>query len=293
MKPNHHYFESLCALAINEELSKAELVELHRHSLACVSCRNRIHEMTRLDACLRLSPAFTRRNGRVPKGMRERFVARAIKEGVPLNAPATIGLNNLSLASALFIILLVTAAAIRTGPFTGPTPDASHSGGAELANPVQVARLTPPSSTVVALSKGRDRSREPRSKMHWTPDPSSGAQARESGALPGHLETFQNRYIPAAFPSPHYLLAMAPDAARPWPSVASKFRLAVPQTLIRDNTLLLLADSEPMFKPSRFTFATPGAQVFRPALEIGPHGTHAIFELGETPLTFHFVNVTQ
>ena len=110
MTSNHKYFESLCAFAISDELIGPELVELHQHSLVCISCRNRIHEMTRIDACLSLSHAFTRRNRRLPKGTRERFIARAIKEGVPLKSASTAGLGNLGLASALFIILLVTAA---------------------------------------------------------------------------------------------------------------------------------------------------------------------------------------
>ncbi len=95
MTSNHKHFESLCAFAISDELTGPELVELHQHSLECVSCRNRIHEMTKIDAYLFLSRAFTRRNGRLPKGMRERFIARAIKEGVPLNSPSTAGLGNL------------------------------------------------------------------------------------------------------------------------------------------------------------------------------------------------------
>ncbi len=305
MTSNHNYFESLCALAISDELTGPELVELHRHSLECVSCRNRILEMTKIDACLRLSPTFTRRNGRLPKGMRERFIARAIKEGVPLSSPSTAGLGNLGLASALLVILLVTAAAIRTGPFSRPVVDASHFDAAQLANPVHVASLTPPGSTMKLRPGRKDRSRDARSRsvlVQWRPDPSSVSQARKSGALPGHLEAFQNRYFPAAFSSPHYTLATMPsDLGRlsSWPYMPSRFRLAVPQPLIRESALLLLADSEhgtakPMILPSQFTFATPGAQGFHPALDIDPYRTHPIFELGDTPLKFHFVeNVTQ
>jgi hypothetical protein len=182
MTSNHKYFESLCALAISDELTGPELVELHAHSLECVSCRDRIHEMTKIDACLLLSPAFTRQNARLPKGMRERFIARAIKEGVPLNSPSTAGLGNLGLASALFIILLVTAAAIRTGPFSRPVVDASHFDAAQLANPVRVASLTPPGSTMNLRPGRKDRSRDARSRsvvFQWRPDPSSGFQARK------------------------------------------------------------------------------------------------------------------
>jgi hypothetical protein len=305
MTSNHNYFESLCAFAVSDELTGPELAELHQHSLQCVSCRNRIHEMTKIDACLFLSRAFTRRNGRLPKGMRERFIARAIKEGVPLNPPSTAGLGNLGLASALFIILLVTAAAIRTGPFSRPVVDASHFDAAQLANPVYVASLTPPGSTISLLPGRRDRSRASRSRsvlVQCRPDPSSVSQARKSGALPGHLEAFQNRYFPAAFSSPHYTLATMPsDVGRlsSWPDMPPRFRLAVPQPLIRENALLLLADSEhgtakPMIIPSQFTFATPGAQGFHLALDIDPYRAHPIFEFGDTPLKFHFVeNVTQ
>jgi hypothetical protein len=305
MTSNHKYFESLCALAISDELTGPELVELHAHSLECVSCRDRIHEMTKIDACLLLSPAFTRQNARLPKGMRERFIARAIKEGVPLNSPSTAGLGNLGLASALFIILLVTAAAIRTGPFSRPVVDASHFDAAQLANPVRVASLTPPGSTMNLRPGRKDRSRDARSRsvvFQWRPDPSSGFQARKSGALLGHLEPFQNRYFPATFSSPHYTLATMPsDLGRlsAWPDMPPRFRLAVPQPLIRENALLLLADSEhgtakPMIIPSQFTFATPGAQGFHLALDIDPYRAHPIFEVGDTLLKFHFVeDVTQ
>ena len=33
MTSNHKYFESLCALAISDELTGPELAELHQHSL--------------------------------------------------------------------------------------------------------------------------------------------------------------------------------------------------------------------------------------------------------------------
>ena len=133
MTPNHKYFEFLCAQVASDELTGPELAELREHSLECVPCRNRIREMTKTNAYLFLSHAFNHRNGRLPKGMRERFIARAIKEGVPLTSPLAVGLGNLGVASALFIILLVTAAAIRTGPFSRPVVDAGHFDAAQYA----------------------------------------------------------------------------------------------------------------------------------------------------------------
>ena len=305
MTSNHEYYESLCAIAISEELTGAELFELHQHSLECVTCRNRIHEMTKIDAFLSLSRALTCRDERLPKGMRERFMARAIKEGVPLNPPSTAGLGNLGLASALFVVLLITAAAIRTGPFSKPVLDAGHSDVVQPANPVHVASLTPPGSIMTAPPGRKERGRARRSRsvlVAWRPNPSPVSPAPKSGGLPSHLEAFQNRYFPAVFSSPRYALATMPsDVSRlsSWSDTPSRFRLAVPQPLIRESALRLLADSEhdaskPMIIPSRFSFATPGAQGFRPALYIDPSRAHPIFDFGDSPLKFHFVeDVTQ
>ena len=289
MTANHNHFELLCALAASDQLTEPELVELNQHSRECVSCRNRIQEMTRINACLVMSHAFNHRNRRLPKGMRERFIARAIKEGVPLNSPSTVGLGNLGLASALFIVLLLTAAAIRTGPFSRPAVDTNHFDAARLANPVQVT--IPPSSTISLRPRRRDRRSV---RVQWRPGP--------SGASTGHLEAFQNPYFPAPLSSPHFMLAALPaDAGRlsSWPYMPSRFRLAVPSALNRESALRLLADSgqgvaNPMIHPSQFTFATAGLSGFHPALDMDPYRTRPNFEFRGTPLKFHFVgNVTQ
>jgi hypothetical protein len=296
MTSNHNYFEFLCALAACDELTGPELVELREHSLDCVPCRNRIQEMTKISACLLLSHAFNHRNGRLPQGMRKRFIARAIEEGVPLTSPSAVGLGNLGVASALFIILLVTAAAIRTGPFSSPVVDVGHFDVAQYTESVRATNRTPSDSTMNLLPRRRDRSRA-RSRsiqVQWRLDPSRALQV--------HSITFQNRYFPAALSSPHYLLAAMPsDVGRlsSWPYMPSRFRLEVPPTLVRDSALRLLADSEhgtanPMIIPSEFTFATPAAPGFHPAIDMDPYRTHPNFEFRDAPLKFHFVeNVTQ
>jgi hypothetical protein len=272
MTSNQNYFEFLCALAASDELTGSELLELREHSLECAPCRNRIREMTRTNACLLLSHAFNQRNGRLPEGMRERFIARAIKEGVPVTSPSAVGLGNLGVASALFIILLVTAAAIRTGPFSRPVVDAGHFDAAQYTKSVHAANPTPPDSTMNLLARRRDRSRA-RSRsvqVQWRLDPPR--------ALPGHLEAFQNHYVPAALSSPHYLLAaLPPEVGRlsSWPYMPSRFRLAIPPA------------ANPMIIPSEFTFAAPAAPGFHPALD--PN-----FEFRDASLKFHLVeNVTQ
>ncbi len=289
MTSNHNYLECLCALAPSDELTAPELAELREHSLECASCRNRILEMTQINACLL---GFNHRNGRMPEGMRERFIARAIKEGVPLTPPSAVGLGNLGVASALFIILLVTAAAIRTGPFSRPVLDAGRFDAAQYIASVRATNPTPPDSTMNLLPRRRDRSRA-RSRsvqVRWRLDPSR--------ALPVHPGTFQNHYFPATLSSPHYMLAAMPsDVGRlsSWPYMPSRFRLEVPRTLAGDSALRLLADSEhgtanPMIIPSEFTLATPAAAGFHPALDMDLYRTHWNF----APLKFHFVeDVTQ
>jgi hypothetical protein len=296
MRSNHNYFEFLCALAASDELTGPELVELREHSLECVPCRNQIQEMAKPNACLLLSHAFNHRNGRLPRGMRERFIARAIKEGVPLTPPSAVGLGNLGVASAVFIIPLVTAAAVRTGPFSRPVVDAGHFDAAQYTKSIRATNPTPPDSTMNRLPRRRDRSRA-RSRsvqLQWRLDPSR--------ALRVHPEPFQNHYFPAALSSPHSMLAAMPsDAGRlsSWPYMPSRFRLTVPPALVRDSALRLLADSEygtaiPMIIPSEFTFATPAAPGFHPVLDMDPYRNHPNFELRDAPLKFQFLeNVTQ
>ena len=265
MTSNHDYFEFLCALAASDELTGPELIELREHSVECAPCRNRIN------ACLLLAHGFNQRNGRPSQGMRERFIARAIKEGIPLTSPSAVGLGNLGMASALFIILLLTAAAIRTGPFSRPVVDAGRFDAAQHTKSIHAANPTPPDSTMNLLPRKRDRRARSRSfQVQWRLDPSR--------ALPGHLQAFQNHYVPAALSSPHYLLAaLPPDVGRlsSWPYMPSRFRLAVPPA------------ANPMIIPSEFTFVTPAALGFHSRLD--PN-----FEFRDASLKFHFAqDVTQ
>jgi hypothetical protein len=300
MMVNHDYFDFLCALAASDELTEPERVELHDHSLKCVSCRNRILEMTRMNAYLLLSHAFTSRRGRLPEGMRERFIARAIEQGVPLKSPATAGLGALGLASALFIILLVTAGAIRSGPFSITVADNGHFDTG--SKPLHATK--PALSDLRQGSGGRRSYAKPKSVLVLRNlDPSTNSHGKKPrGALPDHLDIFQNHYFSGGLSSPHYTLATMPvDVGRlsSLPYMPSRLRLAVPPALIRDSALQLLADSgqstpQLMTFPSGFTFATPPPPGMHPALDNDPSRMPSILELRGTPLKFHFVeNVTQ
>ncbi len=86
MTTNHTYFEVMCALAASGQLTKTEHAELREHSEHCVLCRNRLVEMRQSGFQLFLARAFKTPSKRLPKGMQERFAARAISEGIPLSS---------------------------------------------------------------------------------------------------------------------------------------------------------------------------------------------------------------
>jgi hypothetical protein len=288
MKANHRYFEFLCALAASDELAAPELAELNEHSLECVSCKNRLNEMARINAVLLLSHAFTLRKARVPQGMRERFIARAIKEGVPLKSPSIVKVGALGLASAVFAILLVTAGVVKTGPFSRTAVDTSHFDAAQLSKPAPLARQMAPDSTVTLVQARRDRSRGAKSKI------SHVGKARTT--LPARVDILENGYFAAEIPAPHFTLAtMSSDMGRlsSLPYTPSRFRLSAPPALIRDSALQLLAASDHSVAnpiPSEFTFASPA----HPVLDINPSRMPPILALRGTPLKFHLAeSVTQ
>jgi hypothetical protein len=289
MTANHRYFEILCALAASDELAGSELAELNEHSLACVSCKNRLNEMARINAYLLLSHAFTLRKGRMPQGMQERFIARAIKEGVPLKSPSIGKVGALGLASALFAILLVTAGVVKTGPFSRNTVDTSHFDAAQLSKPAPLTSQMTQDSTMGLVQKRRDRSRGAKSKISHV--------GKAQPTLPAGVDIFENHYFAAGLSAPHFTLAtMSSDMGRlsSLPYTPSRFRLSAPPALIRDSALQLLAASDLSVAnpiPSEFTFATPAAH---PVLDIDPSRMPPILALRGTPLKFHLAeSVTQ
>ena len=138
MTANHGYFELLCALAASDELTDPSSLNLTEHSLQCVFCRDRILEMTKINTSLVMSHAFNHRNRAPARRHAGTFHRASDQGGCPAQFSFDIGLGNLGLASALFIVLLLTAAAIRTGPLSRPAVDTSHFDAARLSNPVQV-----------------------------------------------------------------------------------------------------------------------------------------------------------
>jgi len=115
---NHEYFEELCALAASGQISEPEFVELQEHMRDCACCLSAyadfidlVHNKLPLVnseriACSRLAGFFFKRSS-----YRERFMARARKQGLVVLQPLGIGLRPIGyaqIATVAMALLLVT-----------------------------------------------------------------------------------------------------------------------------------------------------------------------------------------
>ena len=133
MTENHIHFEVLCALATSGQLTQTELADLREHARTCRPCSKRIAELTELGAHLLLARAMTYPVGRPPKGMSERFIARAICEGVPLSTrPLTINARLLGCVAAIILAVLSIGVVHKNGL----SYEASH--GASSHSPLAI-----------------------------------------------------------------------------------------------------------------------------------------------------------
>src|SRR6516162_5286465 len=116
---NHEYFEELCALAASGQLSEPEFVELQDHMRDCGRCQSAFADFIDLlhnklpfvgsehIAGSRLAGFFSKRSS-----YRERFLARARKQGLVVSQPLGIGLRPIGyaqIAAVAVALLLVTA----------------------------------------------------------------------------------------------------------------------------------------------------------------------------------------
>jgi len=133
MTPNHPHFEVLCALAASGQLNRAELAELHEHCEGCSSCSGRLVEMTQAGAELFCTYLVNQPGIRMPKGMLERFIARAKSEGVPLK-PRTesIGFTGPAWTAAFLLALLLVSTTLHFGFPTGSTEETTQGNTASV-----------------------------------------------------------------------------------------------------------------------------------------------------------------
>jgi hypothetical protein len=277
MTTNHTYFEVMCSLAASGQLTKTEQVELREHSEHCVLCRNRLVEMRQSGFQLFLARAFKTPSKRLPKGMQERFAARAISEGIPLSSQsAGTGFNALGMVTVLLVLLLV-AAILQDGPVTRPA----------VATDVALDKETISSQSIpnhalsgqVRANRVLDRqSQFPSSSVSRTTGPRR-LSPPDPAALLGRQFTFTLRnpgMRDSRFPATISLPEVAPLLSSPYR--APKLSFDVASEFVRRNAPLFLAESgHGAFGPSDFrsdiAFAPLGTRSFQGSLDLGAYGT--------------------
>lgn len=118
MNRNHEDFEVLCALTMNGNLTMMERDDLREHVENCAVCHTRLVEMRRVAIHLLLAQACKTPGKRLRKGMRDRFAARAISEGIPLTPRSQgIGFRALGLVTVLLVVLSLITGTLGDGPY--------------------------------------------------------------------------------------------------------------------------------------------------------------------------------
>jgi hypothetical protein len=109
MKSRHRRFEVQCVLASCGQLSAKAYEDLLEHAASCGDCAKHFEEMAALTGDLLAAGLVGHRPACAGREMTGRFVARAIREGVPLSANAGAGSRHLtfSLPAVVALALLV------------------------------------------------------------------------------------------------------------------------------------------------------------------------------------------
>jgi hypothetical protein len=114
MIDRHVHFEVLCVLASSGQLSPLEEAELRDHASGCAICVERVGQFTHLSSRLFLAEGLLSRPQWVSDGMKERFEARAVREGIPLHprTPKRCLNHVLGVAATLLVATLTIAATL-------------------------------------------------------------------------------------------------------------------------------------------------------------------------------------
>ncbi len=284
MTTSHTYFEVMCSLAASGQLTKTEQVELREHSKQCVLCRDRLVEMRRLGFQLFLARAFKTPSKRLPNGMRQRFAARAISEGIPLSSgsPGT-GFSALGMVTVLLLVLLLVAASLQDGPFTRPAvetdvADTSHvSGFLDKEKIPSIPNHTAPEE--VRANRVLDRqSRFPSSSVSRTIGPRR-LSPLDPAAQQGRQFTFTLRN-PGMHDSRFLTTISLPEVAPLSPSSyrAPKLSFDVASEFVRRNAPRFLAEREhgalgPSDFRSDIAFAPLSTRSFQGSLDLDAYET--------------------
>jgi hypothetical protein len=103
---DHKFYEMQSALAALGQLSETELLELEEHANDCASCHEYIADMAVVSREFFLLQSGKVSSKRIPAGMQERFLERAVHAGIPVGR-ATSAMPNLRLVQTAVIALLL------------------------------------------------------------------------------------------------------------------------------------------------------------------------------------------
>jgi hypothetical protein len=199
MTVNHGDFEVRSALAASGLLTRAELSELSEHAAHCVFCHDRLVEFRQAGIQLFLVNRLQNSSERLPRGMQQRFVARAIREGIPLRAPSQgVRFSALGAVTVVMVALLLAAANLNNGSLPNSSPA-----------PVALDKETPAHAVAVRrvlsgkLPIRRRRARPPRVTPLFTPKLTFATNSEIIRRNAPHLlaECEQCNFVPFAPPA--------------------------------------------------------------------------------------------
>jgi hypothetical protein len=147
MTEDHGYFQVLCALAASGQLTQTEAAELREHASDCEACSSRSTELNVLGAQLLIAHTWKDHGARLPQGMKERFVTRALREGVPLSHRTRHGNRTMDTEHLAFVAIVVLALSIfvvaHKPAARRSTVDAARAGGSPISLSTQAAIREP------------------------------------------------------------------------------------------------------------------------------------------------------
>ena len=158
MRHDHIPFDMMCSLAAGDHLTHEQRADLLAHCAGCDVCSERLLEMKKMGTELFLVHALQESAQRLPKGMRNRFLMRANREGIPLKPRAEkLSPFYMSLLSA--VALLVITITVVSSWHT------SHSSSTLMASSNQMSGSKDVVSREVSLLQPNPRSLQTRGTL--------------------------------------------------------------------------------------------------------------------------------
>ncbi len=301
MTANHVHFEVLCTLAASGQLTQIELAELREHEMTCGACGRRMAELIELRAHLLLAHAMTHPGRRPPGGMKDRFIARAICEGIPLSTrSSTINARMLGCAAAIILGVLSIAVVHKRGfaPETSTGINshlllaihAKNNSHAETGSSNLLRSSVPQRDNVLLRDKaGFARRRHGHRVVQTTELLASATRLSHRFVLNRYA---QQNSLMRDYPSTRVL----PDALRsssPW-FQAPVLALRIDSEINKGEAPGLLADCEycsfgsSSVRP-RFVFAPSADKVGYGALDLDMHSSNSRPHFNLDPTAFHLI----